>query len=113
MQQNVTLIRAKMMSYATTLRVCSRELARIGSPTDRLQPVHVVVKKACRTYDQGAKCWATAARVSDAGGGVIAGTPAERTQSQAISCGSAGYGDGSNLLTEAESKAEEIKAAAG
>jgi hypothetical protein len=113
MQQNVTLIRAKMMSYATTLRVCSRELARIGSPTDRLQPVHVVVKKACRTYDQGAKCWATAARVSMADGGVVAGTPEEKIQSRAIECGGAANGNGSNLLADAEAKGEEIKARYG
>jgi hypothetical protein len=55
LQQNDTLTRAKMTSYATTLRTCSRELTRIGSPTDRLQPVHVIVK-VCRTYDKGANC---------------------------------------------------------
>jgi hypothetical protein len=113
LQQSVTLTRAKMTSYANTLRVCSRELSRIGSPTDRLQPVHVVVKKACRTYDKGAKCWATAARVSMADGGVVAGTPQERIQSRAIECGGAAVGNGSNLLADAEAKGEEIKAKYG
>jgi hypothetical protein len=113
LQENVTLTRAKMTSYATTLRTCSRELTRIGSPTDRLQPVHVVVKKACRTYDKGAKCWATAARVSMADGGVVAGTPQERIQSRAIECGGAAVGNGSNLLADAEAKGEEIKAKYG
>jgi hypothetical protein len=113
LQENVTLTRAKMTSYATTLRACSRELTRIGSPTDRLQPVHVVVKKACRTYDKGAKCWATAARVSMADGGVVAGTPEERIQSRAIECGGAAVGNGSNLLADAEAKGEEIKAKYG
>jgi hypothetical protein len=110
LQENVTLTRAKMTSYATTLRACSRELTRIGSPTDRLQPVHVVVKKACRTYDKGAKCWATAASVSMADGGVVAGTPEERIQNRAIECGGAAIGNGSNLLADAEAKGEEIKA---
>jgi hypothetical protein len=113
LQQSVTLTRAKMTSYATTLRTCSRELTRIGSPTDRLQPVHVVVKKACRTYDKGAKCWATAANVSMADGGVVAGTPEERIQSRAIECGGAAIGNGSNLLADAEAKGEEIKAKYG
>jgi hypothetical protein len=102
-----------MTSYANTLRVCSRELTRIGSPTDRLQPVHVVVKKACRTYDKGAKCWATAARVSMADGGVVAGSPEEPIQSRAIDCGGAAIGNGSNLLADAEAKGEEIKAKYG
>jgi hypothetical protein len=113
LQENVTLTRAKMTSYATTLRACSRELTRIGSPTDRLQRVHVVVKKACRTYDKGAKCWATAASVSMADGGVVAGTPEEPIQSRAIECGGAAIGNGSNLLADAEAKGEEIKAKYG
>jgi hypothetical protein len=107
------LTRAAMLSESNALGECRRVLRRIGRPTARLMPVFALVNKACAQLDKGAKCWATAARVSDAGGGVIAGSPAERIQSQAISCGSAGYGDGSNLLTDAESKGEEIKAAAG
>jgi hypothetical protein len=112
-QQSATLTRAKMTSYANTLRACSRELRRIGSPSDRLQPVYTIVKKACRTFDNGAKCWATAASVSMADGGVIVGTPEERTQRRAIDCGGAAAGNGSNLLTDAESKGAEIKLAAG
>ena len=110
---SVSLTRAKMKSYADTLRACSRELARIGSPGDRLQPVYVIVKKACRTFDGGAKCWARAASVSMADGGVIAGSPEERTQAQAIDCGGAAAGNGSNLLSEAETKGKEIKARFG
>jgi hypothetical protein len=112
-QSSVTLTRAKMTSYANTLRACSRELARIGSPTDRLEPVYGIVEKACRTYDKGAKCWATAASVSMADGGVLAGTPEERTQSRAIECGGAAVGNGSNLLGDAETKGEELKAKFG
>jgi hypothetical protein len=73
----------------------------------------VIVKKACRTYDKGATCWATAARVSMADGGVVAGTPKERIQSRAIECGGAAVGNGSNLLADAEVKGEEIKAKYG
>jgi hypothetical protein len=112
-QQSATLTRAKMTSYANTLRACSRELRRIGSPSDRLQPVYVIVKKACRTFDKGAKCWATAASVSMVDGGVIVGTPEERTQRRAIDCGGAAAGNGSNLLNDAESKGAEIKAPVG
>jgi len=109
----VNLTRAKMTSYADTLRACSRELARLGSPGDRLQPVYVIVKKACQTFDGGAKCWARAASVSMADGGVIAGSPEERTQARAIECGGAAAGNGSNLLSEAETKGKEIKARFG
>jgi hypothetical protein len=108
----VYLTRAKMTLYANTLRSCSRELARIGSPSDRLQPVYVMVKKACRTFDKGAKCWDAAIRVSDAGGGVT-GTANERTFQRSIDCGGEAQGNGSNLLVDAEAKGEEIKAKAG
>jgi hypothetical protein len=110
---SINMTRAKMVELENTLGSCSRELARIGSPSHRLQPVYVLVKKACRTYDQGAKCFATAARVSDAGGAVIAGTPEERTQKQAMDCGFAAQGDGGNLLSDAEAKGEAIQAAGG
>jgi hypothetical protein len=40
----VYLTRAKMTSYAATLRSCSRTLARIGSPSDRLQGEEVKAK---------------------------------------------------------------------
>jgi hypothetical protein len=113
LQRSVTLTRAKMTSFATTLRACSRALTRIGAPTDRLQPVHGIVKKACRTYDKGAECWARAASVSMADGGVVAGTAEERIQSRAIECGGAAIGNGSNLLGDAEAKGEEIKARYG
>ena len=53
---SVYLTRAKMTSYANTLRSCSRELARIGSPGDRLEPVHVIVKKVLSSF-KGDKCW--------------------------------------------------------
>jgi hypothetical protein len=109
----IYLTRAKMTSTAAALRTCSRELARIGSPGDRLEPVHALVEKACRTFDKGAKCYATAARVSMADGGVIVGTRAERTQRKALDCGGAAEGDGLNLLIEAEAKGEEIRAKTG
>jgi hypothetical protein len=112
-RKTTNLTRAAMLSLSSALGECRRVLRRIGQPTARLKPVLALVNKACVQFDTGAKCWATAARVSDAGGAVEAGTPAERTQSQAISCGSAGYGDGSNTLTDAEARGEEIKVAAG
>jgi hypothetical protein len=112
-RRNTNLTRTAMLSLSRSLGDCRRLLRRIGQGTARLRPVATLVNKACAQFDKGAKCWATAARVSDISGAVEAGTPAERTQSQAISCGTAAYGDGSNTLIEAEAKAEEIKLAAG
>lgn len=79
-------------------------------PGNRLQTVYVTAQKACRRYDKGANCFATAAKVSDAAGATIAGTAEARTQERSLSCGFAAQGDGSNLLTDAEAKAETIKA---
>ncbi|MGH8880994.1 MAG: hypothetical protein ACRD0P_27175, partial [Stackebrandtia sp.] len=87
---------------------CSPELARIGSPTERLQPVYAIVAEACARYDEGAKCFDTAASVSDRSGAVVAGTPEEQTHASALDCGFAAQGDGGNLLTKAEASGDEI-----
>jgi hypothetical protein len=97
-----------MVSLGNALGECSPELARIGSPTERLQPVYALVAEACAQYDEGAKCFDTAARVSDRSGAVEVGTPEEETQTSALDCGFAAQGDGGNLLTEAEAMGDEI-----
>jgi hypothetical protein len=107
------MTRAKMVELANALEVCSRELPRIGSPSRRLQPVYRAVKGACRIYDKGAKCFATAASVSDPSGAVVAGSPEVRTQQLAIDCGFQAQGNCGELLTDAKAKGEEIKGKAG
>ena len=104
----INLTQAAMVSLGSTLGECSRVLARIGSPTERLQPVYALVAEACALYDEGAKCFETAARASDRSGAVIAGTPEEQTQTSALDCGFAAHGDGGNLLTEAEAMGDQI-----
>jgi hypothetical protein len=100
---------AGMARLANTFRSCTRELVRGGPPSDRLQPVYVLVKKACKEYDKGAACFATAASV----GIPFAGTPGERKQSKAIDCGFAAPGKAGLAIADAESKGTEIKAEAG
>jgi hypothetical protein len=96
-------------TLSTKMRGCSRELARLGAPTERLQPVHKLARNGCAQYDKAAKCFATAASI----GIPIAGTSQERRLNQAIECGFAAPGKGSALLAEAEAKGFEIKEAAG
>jgi hypothetical protein len=79
---------AGMARLANTFRSCTRELVRGGSPSERLQPVYVLVRKACKEYDKGAACFATAASV----GIPFAGTPGEQKQSKALDCGFAAPG---------------------
>jgi hypothetical protein len=110
MAGSINMTRVKMTGLEGKLRACSRELRKIGPPSDRLQPVYVPVQKACRTHDKGARCFAKAASVSDAAGATIAGTPQARTQRRSLSCAFAAQGNGSNLLGEAEAKASAIKA---
>jgi hypothetical protein len=104
----INVTQTAMVSLGSALGECSRELARIGSPTERLQPVYALVAEACARYDEGAKCFDTAASVSDQSGGVVVGTPEEQTQTNALDCGFAAQGDGGNLLTEAEARGNEI-----
>jgi hypothetical protein len=100
---------AAMARLANTFRSCTRELVRGVSPSERLQPVYVLVKKACKEYDKGAACFATAASV----GIPFAGSPGERKQSKAIDCGFAAPGKAGLAIADAESKGAEIKAEAG
>ena len=96
-------------TLATKMRGCSRDLTRLGAPTDRLQPVHTLAEKGCAQYDKAATCFATAASI----GIPIAGTSQERRFNQALDCGFAAPGKGSLLLAEAEAKGFEIKETAG
>ena len=107
---SMTMTQAKMTQLSNALRTCHRKLGRMGAPGTRLQPVYVMVSKACRTLDKGARCFAKAASVSDAAGATVAGTPEARIQNRSLTCGFAAQGNGSNLLTEAESQAAVIKA---
>ena len=97
-----------LTAFADQLRTCSRELARIGPPGERLEPVHALVKQACAQYDVGAECIATAAAI----GIPAAGSDESRRQEEAINCGfdsSAAIG----LLGGALNKGNEIKAHLG
>jgi len=100
---------ATMGAMANDLRGCSRELARLGIPTDRLQPVYKLAKSGCAQYDKAANCFATAASI----GAPLAGTAEERRFNQALDCGFKTPGKGSLLLAKAEVKGFEIKEAAG
>jgi hypothetical protein len=102
-----TLTASALTSLANKVRGCSRELARIGSPSARLQPVYALVKQACREYDKGAKCFEDGARM-----GIPSSSAATRELRQKISCGYAASGKGGVPLAGAHTKALEIQTAA-
>jgi hypothetical protein len=103
---SVTITPSKLRSWETVLRSCSKELTRLGSPGERLQPVLVLVQKACKQFDRGAACFAVAARNLNS-------ASATKTVEQNLTCGENAEGDGSNLLGDAEAKGKEIDLAAG
>jgi hypothetical protein len=105
--------RAMMVGSSNQLAAWSRQLRRMGAPSDRLQPVYTLVRKVIRTYDKGAKCFATAAGAVSASGSVVGGTPEERIAKEAFDCGAAAEGDGTNLLYKADAKGKELKAKYG
>ena len=100
---------SSMLKLANTLRSCTRELARGGSPSDRLQPVYALVKQGCKEYDKGAACFTTAARI----GIPFAGSPEDRKQTKAIQCGFDARAKGGVPLLDAQDKGAEIKAEVG
>lgn len=98
------LTTATMLSYADRLHRCRRGLARIGSPSERLQPAYRLARKACAQFDKGARCFADAASI----GAPLAGSAQERRFDQAITCGFEAPSNGEVLLIEAEVEAEAV-----
>jgi hypothetical protein len=98
------LTTATMRSYADRLHRCRRGLARIGSPSERLQPAYRLARKACAQFDKGARCFADAASI----GAPLVGSPEEARFDQAITCGFEAPSSGSALLIEAEAEAEAV-----
>jgi hypothetical protein len=109
MQGRLDLTIAKMRSLADAYRSCTRELQRMGVPSDRLRPVYVLAKKGCRQYHKGAQCWDTAARL----GYTFVGSAAERKSNQAIDCAFDTGRKGTEILVDALNKGDEIKAEIG
>lgn len=93
-----------LTTLADQLRGCSSELARIGSPTNRMQPVHALAAQACALYDQGAQCFTTAANI----GIPLAGSAADKKRTEAMNCGFASS-EAVATLNDAINKGDEIK----
>jgi hypothetical protein len=98
------LTTATMRSYADRLHGCRRGLARIGSPSERLQPAYRLARKACAQFDKAARCLADAASI----GAPLAGPAEERRFEQLITCSVEAPGNGGVLLIEAEAKARAV-----
>jgi hypothetical protein len=102
--------RAIMLEHSRELAAWSRQLRRLGAPTDRLQPAYTIVRKVIRTYDKGAKCFATAAGGVSASGAVAASTPDIQIVAKAMDCAGAAHGNGTNLLYQADAEGDDLKA---
>lgn len=87
------------------LRGCSREVARIGPPSERLLPVYTLIQRACVRYDRGAECFAIAADLH----GRYAGPQTEQRMDEAVRGGFAASEAGEDLL-DAMNKGDEISA---
>jgi hypothetical protein len=105
--------RAIMLESGNELASWSRQLRRLGAPTDRLQPAYTIVRKVIRTYDKGAKCFATAAGGVSASGAVAASTPDIQIVAKAMDCAGAAHGNGTNLLYQADAEGDDLKAKYG
>jgi hypothetical protein len=88
---------AKAASLARLLGGCGRELARLGSPSDRLREVHGLVKQACAQYHKSARCFAA-----------FASAAGETKQRKAIDCAAAAQEEGGALLVQAEAEGQAI-----
>jgi hypothetical protein len=96
------LTSSALASLAHQVCGCSRELARIGPPSARLQPVYELVQQACGEYDKGAKWLEDAARM-----GIPSSSAAERKSERKVDCGFAASGTGSEPLAQAQTRFRE------
>jgi hypothetical protein len=97
-----------------TVGACGRDLARVGPPpSDRLQPVYALAKKACQQFGKAARCHATVVKLSLPSGGVVVGSPQERPWKQASRCSQVAGDKGLELLEQAEAKGVEIQVEIG
>jgi hypothetical protein len=85
---------ATARSLAKLFRGCDRELARLGSPSDQLQPAHRLAKQACARYHNAGECLAA-----------LAGLPEGQRQDQALTCADP-QDEGSILFLDAQAAAE-------
>jgi hypothetical protein len=111
-KSSVSLTRAIVLEYKSQLASWSRQLRRLGAPSDRLQPAYTLVRKVIQTFDKGAKCYARAAGLISEGGSVGSEQGA-RVFDEAMDCGHAGEGNGANVLFKADAKGDELKAKYG
>lgn len=100
------LTTSALNTAARKLHTCSRELRQIGVPSDRLQPVYLLLKKACAEYEKGARCFTAAAHI----GIPLADSPESRAMDRAIQCGFDVQMKGGELLADAMNKHFEIEA---
>jgi len=103
--------RSNLLALATVLRACSRDLARIGRPSQRLQPVYAAIQRACGHYDRAARCVETAASLIDAQ--AAPGSRADRKINEAMDCLSVGMTAGSTAMVDAKEKSIDIRVASG
>jgi hypothetical protein len=97
-----------------TVGACGPDLARVGPPpSDRLQPVYALARKACQQFGKAARCHATVVRLSLPSGGVVVGSPQERPWKQASRCAQIAGDKGMELLSQAFAKGVEIQVETG
>jgi hypothetical protein len=94
------MTRQTLRSLAGQLRECTRELVRLGAPSERLRPVRALVERACGEYEKGAGCFTAAADSRSASG----------VQSR-LDCGFAAVRRGGAPLAAAAAEARELRAA--
>jgi len=90
---------ATLQGLAGDLRACTRELARLGTPSPWVRPVRDLVRQACQEYDKGAACFAHAAGARSASG-----------VQHDLDCGFAAGSRGGRPLADAVELSEELRA---
>jgi hypothetical protein len=94
------MTRQALRVLAERLRLCARELTRLGAPSVRLRPVQVLAERACGEYERGADCFTHAADARSASG-----------VQRDLACGFAAARRGGEPLADARARGELLRTA--
>jgi hypothetical protein len=91
-----TLTPTSLRRMASALGRCSAELAGLGPPTSQVTSLYQIARRACASFEHGARCAAAAGRFPS-----IADDLTDPKLNKLLNCSFAGFNSGSEVIANA------------
>jgi hypothetical protein len=108
--RNLTFTQGTVERLIRVLETCTPTMREAGPASVRFAPAEELVQRACDQYDTAAETFEIVLSVSAPGGGVVVGTPEEKIYNRAFDRAFTAQSKGSDLMTRANAKADQIRA---